>query len=372
MTTFAVVLRDKDAIGEQGIAFYFMAFGIPSIIMAPLSGWVVDRFSTRAVIGPALAIMGLSSFSLTLPWPIWWTPVALLITATAGTVVGPASQAAMLTVTAPEDIPRSTGLMQSFSSAGMLFAPVAASFLITGFGYSWPFVVDAVSFWMLGVVIYLTGVNRKSVAHEKGEKLSALEGMRFAFRDPLLRAIIVLLAVLVLSVGVFNVGDVFMVQNELHATVTEYGFIGMTLSVGSILGSLIASAIKLDRKYHTWAMLLGVLLIIVGLTVITFAWHWIVVLVMSFVLGLGNSALNSYAQGLVFGKAPQEMLGRIGAAVGAVFSAASVGSLIIAGPLLQNLHVRGAYAVSAAAGILVFIIFTPAVLRANRKEHAEN
>jgi len=122
LTTFAVILRDKDTVGAVGISGYLLAFGLPTIFMAPISGLVADKFSSRTVIGPALLVMGLGSLSLAMGLPIWWTPFALLITAIAGTLVGPAFQAAQVSVTAKDDIPRVSGIMQSFASAGQLFA----------------------------------------------------------------------------------------------------------------------------------------------------------------------------------------------------------------------------------------------------------
>ena len=90
LTTFAVILRDKDTVGAGGISGYLLVFAIPTILMAPVSGLIADRFSSRTVLMPCLTIMGLSSFSLSMGLPLWWTPIALFITACVGALVGPA------------------------------------------------------------------------------------------------------------------------------------------------------------------------------------------------------------------------------------------------------------------------------------------
>jgi MFS transporter, DHA3 family, macrolide efflux protein len=215
LTTFAVILRDKDHIGAGGVSLYLVAFGLPSIFMAPVSGWVADRFSSRQVILPALAVMGLSSFSLSQGLPIWWTPFALLITACAGTLVGPAMQAAEVTITNPDDLPRVTGLMQSMASAGTLFAPALGGILVSTTGYFWPFVIDAISFWLLAVVFFAINVNRHSVQHQAGQKVKAMDGLKIVFAEPLIRALVILVGVLIIALGSFN-GQGRTARQHLH------------------------------------------------------------------------------------------------------------------------------------------------------------
>ena len=101
LTTFAVILRDKDTVGAGGVSGYLLAFSIPTILMAPVSGLIADKFSSRIVVVPALIVMGASSMTLAIGLPLWWTPIALFITACVGALVGPAWQAAEVSVTAP-------------------------------------------------------------------------------------------------------------------------------------------------------------------------------------------------------------------------------------------------------------------------------
>ena len=369
LTTFAVILRDKDHVGPGGVATYLLAFSVPTILMAPITGLIVDKFSSRQVILTTAAIMGASSLSLALGLPNWWTPIALLITACAGAVMGPAFQAMQVTVTAPDDIPRVTGLLQSFSSAGMLVAPALGGILVSTTGYFWPFVIDAFSFWFLGFVFFMLGLNRKPVVHEDGEKIRALDGIKFVFTDNLLRSIVILLAVLVLALGSINVGEVFLVQDELGANAFIYGIAGALFATGSIVGALGTAALKLPANRHAAAMLAAIAVLIVTVFVFSIAWHWWVALVLSFIAGLGNSVLNAYAIGIVMTRAPKETLGRVNAALGAVIQSGSVSSIVISGAAIAIFGVREVFMVASILGVIVFAVFAPAVWRAGR-EHS--
>jgi MFS family permease len=366
LTTFAVILRDKDNVGPIGISTYLLAFSIPSILMAPIEGLIVDKYSSRQIIPLAALVMGASSFSLAFGFPHWWTLVALFITACCGTFMGTAFQAMQVSVTAPDDIPRVTGLLQSFSSAGTLVAPALGALLVASTGYFWPFVIDAITFWLLGVVFLLLGLNRKPVPHIEGQKLKAMDGVKFVFSDDLLRSIMVLLATLIVTLGAVNVGEVFLLKDELNASDLVYGLAGAIFSTGSILGALGTAALKLPARRHAAAMLSAIAALIGVVFGFSISWHWSVVLVLSFVAGLGNSVLNAYAIGIVMRRAPKEALGRVNAALNAIIQTGSVSAIVIGGFAIAAFGVREVFLVGAILGTIVFAIFAPAVFKYGR------
>ncbi len=363
LTTFAVILRDKDTVGAGGVSVYLLAFGLPSIFMAPISGLVADKFSSRQVVIPALAVMGLSSASLAMGLPVWWTPIALLITASAGTLVGPAMQAVEVTFTTPEDLPRVTGLMQSMASFGTLFAPALGGILVSTSGYFWPFIIDAFSFWLLAMVFVGINLNRPAVKHEAGEKLSAMAGLRFVFSDRLIRALVVLVGVLIIALGSFNVGEVFLVKDELKASDLIYGIVGAMFAAGSIIGALLTAAIKLNKKFHAMAVIVGISILVLAILGFSLAPHWWVAIALAFVTGVGNSILNAYAISIIMTRAPQEMLGRVNAAIGAIIQTGSTLGIVLSGIAITAFTVRPVLFVSAILSAVIVLIFAPDVIR---------
>lgn len=371
LTTFTVILRDKDTVGADGISGYLLVFAVPSILLSPISGLIADKFSSRTVIIPSVFIMGLSSLSLVMNLPHWWTPIALFITACMGNFVGPAWQAAEVSVTAVEDRPRVTGLMQSTSMTGTLFAPALGGLLVSQYGYFWPFVIDAVSFWLLGIIFLAININRKPVAHAEGEKTRAIDGLKFVFADQLIRAIVILVAVLIIALGVINVGEVFLLKDELQASDFIYGLAGTIFAAASIVGSLGSAALKIPQRFHATIVVGSIAVMVVCVGLFSFAWHWGVVLALSAITGLSNSLLNAYAIGTIMRRAPQEKLGRINAAIGAIIQTGSVSGLLIAGQSIKLLGVRNALLVGAIVSAIIVVVFSPAVLKANRQSHPE-
>ena len=367
LTTFTVILRDKDEIGATGVSVLLLAMAVPTIVLSPLAGWLADRFSTRAVVIPLLIVMGFSSGSLALPdMPTWYAPIALAITAACGTPVGPAFQAALATIAKPEDLPRVQGLMQTSSSLGTLAAPGLGGILTETTGYFWPFIIDMASFWLMAIGFALIGINRNGQKPEPGEKLSALEGIRFSMGDPLIRAIIILLAVLILALGAINVGEVFLVIDELGASKFIYGIVAMLFAAGSIAGALLTAAIKLDSKYHARMLVIAIGTLTLTVIAFSFATHWWQAMVGSFVAGLGNAALNAYAVGIVIARAPEAARGRVMAAFGAIVTTGSVVSTAASGGLIAEFGVRTVLFVGGLVAAVIFVLLSPAVIREGR------
>jgi MFS family permease len=370
LTTFAVILRDKDSVGAAGISGYLLVFAIPTILMAPVSGWIADRYSSRVVVAIAVTLMGLSSLTLAFALPLWWTPCALFLTACCGAIVGPAWQAAEVSVTAPEDRPRVNGLMQSTSTAGTLIAPALGGILVSQFGYSLPFVIDAISFWLLGATFWAIKINRNpSESGEKGEKGAAIAGLKFVFTDGLIRSLVILISVLLIALSGVNVGSVFLVKDQLHATDVIYGLISAMFAVGSILGSLLTAAIKIPPRFHALAVVSALVILVATVMGMSAAWHWGVMFVLDFVAGVGNSVLNAYIFGIIMSRTPQEKLGRVSAAIGAIVQAGGVLGLLIAGPAIAGFGVRSVLFAASMVSAVVVLVLAPPVLKAGR-EHS--
>lgn len=366
LTTFSVILRDKDVIGPGGVSIYLLAFGIPSIVMAPIAGWITDRFTTRQVILPSLFVMGATSLSLTANLPIWWTPLALTISAFAATLVGPASQAAQVAVTEKADIPRVTGLMQSMSAAGMLFAPALGGILVATTGYFWPFVIDAISFWLLGVVFVAINLNRKGAGGENGQKVSLTAGFKFVFSDRLIRALLILVSVLVVSLSSFNVGEVFLIKDELHASTLIYGIVGALYAGGTILGSALTALIKLEIRFHALATVVA--MTVLSFTILGFSQvgSWFVAMLLALTTGVASAFLNTYAIGIIMSRSPEESLGRVNAVVQAMINFGFVLGVIVSGVSISFAGVRSVLLVGGILSILTVVVFGPEVVRAGR------
>lgn len=366
LTGFAVILRDKDVAGPIGVSLILLAMMVPTIVFAPLGGLLADKFSTRQLVPPLQVIMALSTLTLAFGWPHWWTYIALGVTAACGIATSSAYQAARPTITRNEDISRATGLQQTYISTGTLFAPALGGILVSLTGYVWPFIIDAASFIILSIVTLLIGINRPGVVHEAGEKLKAMDGLRSLMADRLVRAIIILVAVFILSLGAVGVGEVYLLIDELKASTFIYGLVGTAFAAGSVSGGLFTTWLKVPTHRQPFLMVVGIVVLLLGFSMLSIAWHWGVALVTYFVAGVGNAMLNAYGVGIIVQRTNPDVRGRTMAAVSAVFTTSSVASSGLAGILIAQYGVRGVLFYASIMSALALVIFAPSVLRAGK------
>ncbi|NCV35611.1 MAG: MFS transporter [Actinobacteria bacterium] len=339
---------------------------VPNVLMAPFSGQIADRFESRVVVPAALVAMSASTLSIALVPLVWWAPVALFITATVGTMVGAASSATVGYLSRPEDMTRVTGIQQTYVSMGSLAGPAAGGILVGTTGYFWPFVIDSVSFLILAATFIGLGLNRKPEPHEEGAKPRALDGFRFLLGEPVLRAIMIILLMVILSLGVINVGEVFLVVDELGATPIIYGFIGALFAGGSLSGAVLLQVLKIPESKQAAGLLLAILLMVLALTGLSQAPTWQFAAVVYFLAGFGNAGVNIFAVGQIQRRAKESVRGRIMAAVQGSVNAGSMASLGFGGILIGIFGVREIFLAGGVMALLALFIFGPQLLRASK------
>ncbi len=366
MSTFAVILRDKDSVGPVGVSVLLLAMLLPNILMAPISGQIADRYPSRVVVPLALLAMSLSALSLAFITEAWWAPVALFTIATFGSMVGASFSATIGLVTRSEDLVRVTGIQQTYVSIGNLAGPAVGGLLVSATGYFWPFVIDSASFFILSMVFLLVGLNRKPVPHLDGEKPRAMDGFRFLFSNPLLQSIVLLLMVVILALGVVSVGEVFLVVDELGASTLVYGIIGALFAGGALIGALVLQAVPIPQDKHSWGLIASLLTMVLSLTALSFAPNYWAAGALYLLAGLGNAGVNIFAIGQVQRLAKEETRGRIMAAVQGSITAANAASLGLGGILIGVFGVREVFFAAGVLSLAAVAIFGPRLLRASR------
>lgn len=265
-----------------------------------------------------------------------------------------------------EDLPRATGLQQSYFSTAQMLGPAFGGFLASTTGYTWPFIIDAASFLFLAAVPFILRVNREGHILEAGHKMRASEGFRFIFEVPVLRNITVLLTMFFLTIGVINIGLVFLVLDLLHGSAGQYGLIESSFAIGSVLGGIGVSAIKIKNELHPRMIVTGSVIVGIATLGVPLSWNWKTILIGMLMTGIGESIMNAYVIGILMDLTPEEKLGRVGAAINGVVNVGMVAAMGIAGLLITPLGVRQVLIGGSIVSIISLAIFGPGLLRNSR------
>jgi MFS family permease len=327
----------------------------PTSVIAPLAGVLVDRWDRhRTIVVTQIAAMlqsaALAVFALTGTMTVWH----LLALGTVQAVINgfdmPARQSFLRQMIEDRaDLPNAIALNSSIVNSARLIGPVIAAVLVGLFGEGVCFALDAASYIaVIGSLLMMRVVKRPAPAR-RGHVLAELtEGMRYVWNLPLIRAVLLLLAVSSVLGGSYGTLLPVVAATTLRGGPHTLGVLMGAAGLGALTGALYLASrttvIGLTGVIQRCAFSLGAGL--VALELATTVWLAVPLL---FVVGMAMmmqlAATNTLVQTLV----EDGMLGRVISLYAvAFFGGAPIGALL-QGALA---HQIGAIHTLAIAGVL--------------------
>ncbi|GAB7040929.1 MULTISPECIES: MFS transporter [Catenuloplanes] len=369
-TTLVLTLQSAGA-GGFAVSGLMLAGVLPLVALAPLTGRVVDRMdSRRLLVGVGLAqaaVCALLSF-VTTPLLI----IALVALIACGLALTHPTLAALLpAMVSRDDLPRAMALSQTATSIGALAAPVLAGVLVGRFGARVPLLLVTVAFLALAA----TGLLIRTRRGRTGDTAAGPDGAgqrQFRYwRDPLLGAITVAIAGVVLGVGAINVVAIFYLRETLGASTTAYGLIEALWAAGLLAGTWVT--VRLVRRmrddgalvYGTLCTLAATCLAVAAMAVFP-AVLWVAPLYL--VGGFFNGGLNVQQNVLVARRVPAESHGRAFAILGGWVQGAGLAGYALAGFLLEALAPRTLVFALGTAGVLICALVAVPIVRTIHRE----
>ncbi|MDR7279724.1 MFS transporter [Catenuloplanes atrovinosus] len=371
-TTLALTLQSTGA-GGFAVSGLLLAGVSPLVVLAPLTGRLVDRVDSRrllAGVGVAQAGVCVLLAFTTAPAAI----IALVALIACGLALTQPTLAALLpAMVSRDELPRATALAQTMSSIGALAAPVLAGVLAGQFGPRVPLIVDAGFFLALAAAGLLIRTRRAAaVTGDAAARAADTTPFRY-WRDPLLGAITVAVAGVVLGVGAINVVAVFYLRETLHASTTAYGVVEGLWAAGLLAGTWATARLVRRMRddgalvYGTLAALAGTCLAIAAMAAVP-ALLWVTPLYL--LGGLCNGGLNVQQNVLVARRVPAESHGRAFAILVGWVQGAGLTGYALAGFLLELLPPRTLVLALGVAGVSVAALVAVPIVRAVRRERA--
>jgi MFS family permease len=348
---------------------------IPTFLLAPLAGVLVDRWNRYRVLlvtqvlamvqSALLATLALGGFIRV------WEIVALnVLQGLIDAFDMPVRQSMLVTmVNDRADLPNAIALNSSMVNAARLLGPAVAGVLIAAVGEGWCFFIDAVSYGAVILSVLLMHLEVRPAARKATHVLHEMaEGFRYASGFAPIRALLLLLAVSGLAGRPFAVLLPVIAREVMHGGAGTLGILQATAGMGALAGALYlasrGSILGLARVVVMSAALFGF-----GLVAFSRAHVLWLALPLLFLAGTGMmlqaAASNTIIQTIV----AEDKRGRVMSLLAmSLFGTVPVGSLI-AGALASRIGaentilVGGAICVAAAGG---FLRVLPQVRRAVR------
>ncbi len=357
---FALV-DEKSGGKSSAISLMMVARFLPAMLLGFLAGVIIDRFDRKATM--ISCDLARAALVMVLPFSNGLLMICVLVflMETFMAIYGPAKDASIPDLVAPEQLTNANSLNSVSLFASMAFGTALAGAVVgiiawlgdlnPGFigkhfdASSSACFLDSVSF--LTSAFLISRISFKKRGPEQMVKFSSSQvktdikdGIRYMWTQPLTRIVFLLAVICFLAGGTIYVLAVGFVKYVLGGGNATFMAVLTTLLFGLMAGSLLAGLLKgiLDKeKYLGWAV------VAFGTCLSTFAlisWLWIT-FVLAFLAGtcMGYAVVGMIT--LLHETLEEEYRGRVFSTVNMIMRTSIFLSIIIAGPLADLINWLG-------------------------------
>ncbi|AEB12319.1 MFS transporter [Marinithermus hydrothermalis] len=331
----------------------------PSLFFSLLAGVVADRTPKRRLLlltqtSLMLLALGMSLLIFAGAVQYWHVLIFAALYGTANVFDLPTRQAFTVELAGRARYPGAISLNSFGFNLSRLVGPAVAGLVIARYGMGWTFLLNALSF--IPLILVLRGLSVGNAAGERrGNPIAqALEGLRYVWATPLVRTVVLLM----LWVGIFGINFQTLIpayaRLELGLEAGGYGFLLSALGLGALGGALWqawASSVRPARLLLGAGLLGGVHLLLLARLP---AWGVAIVLIAAgFAMVTTLISANTTVQTIV----PDRLRGRVMSIYSLVLLGTGPLGAYLTGLLFEALGGRMAAGVLGACTLAGWVFF---------------
>jgi MFS family permease len=356
--------HDASALGiVMGLQF------APQLLFLPWTGTAADRLNQRKLLMLTQATMGMLALVLgvlTIAGVVrlWHVYMFAFLSGSAAALDAPVRQTFVAEMVGDADLTNAVALNSTSFNAAQMIGPAVAGLLIARVGIGWAFLLNGLSFAAVLISMSffrLSELRTSARAHRSTSGF--LEGLRYVWRKPDLRAILIMLFV----IGTFGLNfPIFistMAVNVFHSDARGFGLLSSIMAVGTLSGALFAAS---RQRPSLASLLVGAGVFGLGCTLAALApgYWWFGAALM--ILGAAGVIFTNGTNSIMQLSTEPAMRGRVMALrVGIALGGTPIGAPIV-GWVANYFGARWALSIGAGAGFTAALV--AAYVLGRRKE----
>jgi MFS family permease len=353
--------HDASALGiVMGLQF------APQLLFLPWTGSAADRLNQRKLLMLTQATMGvlalgLGVLTITGVVRLWHVYVFAFLSGSAAALDAPVRQTFVAEMVGDQDLSNAVALNSTSFNAAQMIGPAAAGLLIASVGLGWAFLLNGLSFAAVLISMSFFRISELRTSARAHRTTSGfLEGLRYVWSKPNLRAILIMLFL----IGTFGLNfPIFistMAVSVFHSDARGFGLLSSIMAVGTLSGALFAAS---RQKPNFASLLAGAAVFGLGCTLAALApsywWFGAALMLIGAAGVLFTNATNSIMQ---LSTEPA-MRGRVMALrVAVALGGTPIGAPIV-GWVANHFGPRWSLAVGAAAGFTAALVAAYVLVR---------
>lgn len=348
------------------VSLLFIVLTIPSIVIGPWAGALVDRWNKKQVIIICDIIMGILALGMAFVQDLSYIYVLALLMSAVNMFFSPAIRTVIPRLVAREKLQTANALYSVTFYTAQLAGPALGGAMVGIFGIQSAFILNGVSFLISALSEVFIQIPPSEAEGSTGTRQMLRdfkEGFAYIRHNPVVRFVIVYFALTSLPAVGVGIASLVVLREVFGFSEAQYGLLMTINGAGLLLGTLVVGQLK--KVSELSQMVLGSAIYGVLCTVLALSgWFWAVAalqLGIGLVITLINVSYGTYLQKAV----PGDKQGRVFALDIAIGNVTGLLAMAGAGFLADTL---GAVTVMAGAGIVLAAI---SVLAANLSPYRE-
>ena len=349
-----VVLVFRLAGHGLGVAAVVIAEIVPVLVLGPVAGVIIDRFSRKTVLVVADLARVLLALSLVWPQGAWHAYLVAAGLAAGSTLFNPTVQAVIPVLTTEEQRLAANSVSWSTAQLVQIIAAAVAGGLIALIGTGAAFALNAASFAVSALLVLTLPIPRHAGQVEEGTTsgfpsylATAQAGFHFAYRDRFVSRLLIVQAVASFAVGATGAMLVVLSEQFLHLPPAGFAWLIGAIGVGALLGPLIPNAFAQDYRDARWLFVPYVVRGI-GDVLMAVLRPLPLAMLLQFIYGLNTSTGMVVFSSTVQGAVPEAVQGRVFTLFDVTWSAMQLLSLVLGGLFVDAVGIRPLFWVSGA------------------------
>ncbi len=345
----------------SALALSMISIFLPQLLFGLVAGVFVDRWNRKRTMIVADLLRGLIvllCLTIRSADQVWVFYLVGFMVSTISRFFFPARSAAIPLIVDKEELMVANGLSQITQTVALIVGSALAGFAIGLWGEQVAFIADGLSFFISAAFIFTITVPHKSSSAEgrpsSGGNLGAMwqelvAGLSFIKRSRVLVGVLMSLSVIQLGLGAMQVIWVPFFQRYFEIGPEGLGIVDSLQGFGMALGAMTIGFLAARFKRKT---IIGVSTAVIGLLIVLMGVSptFILILILSFVLGVVLSPTEAALVTLIQLAVPDTKMGRVSSAIGTAASLAMLISMATAGVVGDAVSLRLIYVTS---GIIV-------------------
>ncbi len=219
----------------------------PQLLLLPWTGFAADHFNQRKLLMVTQAMMGVLALALgalTVAGIVrlWEVYLFAFLSGSVAALDAPVRQTFVSELVGDQHLSNAVALNStSFNAAGMIGPAVAGLFIAT-VGTGWAFLINGISF---AAVLVSLSFLRVSELYPSARAIRTadgfMEGLRYVWRRPDLRSILIMLFLIGTFGFNFTLFISTMAAKVFHTDARGFGLLSSIMAIGTISGALLAA-----------------------------------------------------------------------------------------------------------------------------------